>query len=179
MVKFDILTFTLRGSSKIRQMKPSKIKLCCLIGLMITMGIISLCISLPNRGHPEVIQKYLIPIYQVGNQCMSQIDIVSSNQSHCKEYLDFFAEAVHTRVISLWASKGLNMLTWEKCRYFLSMSSSKIVMEPKTIAVALKMSFMRKSITWKNKSSSLYVICRCHFQIFAAGANRSLQQLIM
>ena len=68
-------------------------------------------------------------------------------------------------MISSWASKGLNMLTWEKCRYFLSMSSSKIVMEPKPIPVALKMSFMRKSITWKNKISTLYGLCRCHFQI--------------
>ena len=93
------------------QMKLSKVKLCCLIGLMIKMGIISLGISLPSGGHPEVIQKYLILIYQVGNQCMSRIDIVSSNQSHCKEDLDYFAAAVHTRVISLWASKGLNMLT--------------------------------------------------------------------
>ena len=73
------------------------------------------------------------------------------------------SSTVHTRLISSWASKGLSMLTWETCRYFLSMSSSKIVMEPKTIAVALKMSFMRKSITWKSKSSTLYMFCHCHF----------------
>ena len=32
------------------------------------MGVASLCISLPIRDHPEVIQKYLIPIYQMGSQ---------------------------------------------------------------------------------------------------------------
>ena len=68
VVKFDPLTFTLTSSSKIMQMKPLGVKLCCLIGHMTTMGVVSLCISLPSGGHPEGIQKYLIPIYQVGNQ---------------------------------------------------------------------------------------------------------------
>ena len=50
------------------QMKPLGVKLCCLIGHMTTMGVASLCLSLPSGDHPEGIQKYLIPIYQVGNQ---------------------------------------------------------------------------------------------------------------
>ena len=50
------------------QMRRLGVKLCCLIGHMTTMGVASLCISLPIRDHPEVIQKYLIPIYQMGNQ---------------------------------------------------------------------------------------------------------------
>ena len=47
---------------------PLGAKLCYLIGHMTTMGVASLCISLPSGDHPEVIQKYLIPIYKVGTQ---------------------------------------------------------------------------------------------------------------
>ena len=50
------------------QMKPLGVKLCCLIGHMTTMGVASLYPSLSSGDHPEGIQKYLIPIYQVGNQ---------------------------------------------------------------------------------------------------------------
>ena len=50
------------------QMKPLGVKLCCLIGRMTTMGVASLSLSLPGGDHPEGIQKYLIAIYQVGNQ---------------------------------------------------------------------------------------------------------------
>ena len=50
------------------QMKPLGVKLCCLIGHMTTMGVASLCLSLSSADHPEGIQKYLIPISQVGNQ---------------------------------------------------------------------------------------------------------------
>ena len=32
------------------------------------MGVVSLCISLPSGGHTEVIEKFLIPIYQVRNE---------------------------------------------------------------------------------------------------------------
>ena len=53
------------------QMKPLGVKLCCLIGHMTTMGVASLCLSLPSGDHPEGIQKYLIPIYQVGNQWLN------------------------------------------------------------------------------------------------------------
>ena len=49
------------------QMRPSEVKSCYLIGHIITMGVVSLYISLSNGGHPGVIQEYLIPIYQVGN----------------------------------------------------------------------------------------------------------------
>ena len=35
---------------------------------MTTMGVVALYISLPSGGHPEVMQEYYIPIYQVGNQ---------------------------------------------------------------------------------------------------------------
>ena len=47
-------------------MTPSEVKLCCLIGHMTSMSVVTLCISLPSGGHPEVIQE--IPIYSVGNQ---------------------------------------------------------------------------------------------------------------
>ena len=46
------------------QIKPADVNVCCLIGHMITMGV-TLYISLPRGGHPEVIQEY-----QVGNQCL-------------------------------------------------------------------------------------------------------------
>ena len=35
---------------------------------MSTMGVASLRLSVPRGDYPEGIQKYLIPIYQVGNQ---------------------------------------------------------------------------------------------------------------
>ena len=52
------------------QMKPSDVKLCCLIGQLTTMGVASECIglSLPTAGDPEVKQEYFIPINEVGNQ---------------------------------------------------------------------------------------------------------------
>ena len=68
VVKFDLLTFGLTSSSKIMQMMLAEVKSCCQIGHMITMGVVTLCNSLPSGGHPEVIQEYLIPIYQVGDQ---------------------------------------------------------------------------------------------------------------
>ena len=49
-------------------MQLSDVKLCYMIGHMTTMGVSSLFISLPCGGHPEVMQEYVIPIYQVGNQ---------------------------------------------------------------------------------------------------------------
>ena len=73
VVEFDLLTFTLTGSSKIMQIKPLGVKLCFLIGHMTTIGVASLFISLPSGDHPEVMQKYLIPIYQVGNQCLNRL----------------------------------------------------------------------------------------------------------
>ena len=65
------MTLTLTSISKIMQVKPLGVKLCFLIGHMTTIGVASLCIILPSRGQPEVIQKYLIPIYQVGSQWKS------------------------------------------------------------------------------------------------------------
>ena len=62
------------------QMKHLGAKFCCLIGRMTTMGVASLCISLPGGGHPEVIQKYFIPIYQVGNQWL--IHLVDRQNPH-------------------------------------------------------------------------------------------------
>ena len=59
VVKFDLFTFTTTSSSKIMQMKPSEVKLCCLIGHMTTIGVALLCISLLSGGHPEVIQNDL------------------------------------------------------------------------------------------------------------------------
>ena len=73
MISSNILTFTLTSSSKIMQIKPSEVKLCCLIGHIITMGVVSLNISLSSGGHPGVIQGYLIPIYHVGNHWSSHI----------------------------------------------------------------------------------------------------------
>ena len=87
VVKFNLVTFTLTSSSKVMQMKRSKLKLCCLISHIITMGIVRLYISLPIWGHPGVIQEYLIPIYQVGN-CWA-------------EYMDGI-----TYIVSFWRSPG-------------------------------------------------------------------------
>ena len=50
-------------------MKPSEVKLCYLIGHIITLSIVWLCISLSRGGHPGVIKEYLVPIYRVGNHC--------------------------------------------------------------------------------------------------------------
>ena len=46
-------------------MKPSEVKLCCLIGHIITMGVVSLYISLSSGGHPNFIQECVIQINQV------------------------------------------------------------------------------------------------------------------
>ena len=54
VVEFDLLTFTLTSSSKIMQIKPLGVKLCFLIGHMTTIGVASLCISLPSGDHPEL-----------------------------------------------------------------------------------------------------------------------------
>ena len=53
----------------IMQMKTSEVKSCCMIGHMSTMVVVSLCISVPTGGHPEVIQKDLIPIYHWEIDC--------------------------------------------------------------------------------------------------------------
>ena len=58
----------LHAAKHSQSMKPFEVKLCCLIGHMTTMSVASLSISLPSGENPEVIQKYLIPIYEVGNQ---------------------------------------------------------------------------------------------------------------
>ena len=66
------------------QMKPLGVKLCCLIGHTTKMGVATLCLSLPSGDHPEGIQKYLIPIYQVGNHWL---DIIIDSDSWSKGQL--------------------------------------------------------------------------------------------
>ena len=50
------------------QMKPLGVKLFCLNGHMTTLRVASSCLSLPSGDHLGGIQKYSIPIYQVGYQ---------------------------------------------------------------------------------------------------------------
>ena len=54
-------------------MRPSEEVLCYLIGHMAMVGVVLLFTSLPGGGQPEVLQEYLIPIYQMGDQWLTII----------------------------------------------------------------------------------------------------------
>ena len=87
-------------------MKPLGLKLCCLIDHMTTMGVATLCLSLPSGDHREGIQKYLIPIYQVGNQCFFDNPVIGSSFiSHSCHYCSKLKKSHQHGMTAKWYMK--------------------------------------------------------------------------